>query len=68
MTNTNKKKGFLVVLLILWGFLIIQRQTSCEGPQRVPLKYVKGKTYTGGVEESNKDPNILVQLDLLKER
>lgn len=68
MTKVNKKKLFLSILLVLLGFLITQRYTSCEGPQRVPLKYVKGKTYTGGVEEPNKDPNILVQLELLKER
>lgn len=64
----NKRKRLLLALVALWCLIILQRQTFWVEQKRVPLKYVKGNTFTKVSRNSKEESDLIVRLDLLKGR
>lgn len=64
----NKRKRLLLALAALWCLIILQRQTFWVEQKRVPLKYVKGNTFTKVSRSSKEESDLIVRLDLLKGR
>jgi len=61
----DQTKGLLIGLLVLWGALLFYRALFSEGPQRAPMKYVKGAVQTTKKEEGS--GSIKIQTELLKQ-
>lgn len=61
----DQKKWFLIGLLVLWGAILFHRVLLSEGPQRAPLKYVKGAVQTASKEGGN--ASIKIQTELLNQ-
>lgn len=58
----DQKKGLLISLLVLWGALLFHRVLFSEGPQRAPLKYVKGAIQTARKEGGDAQGKIQTEL------
>lgn len=61
----DQKKGFLIVLLVLWGGLLFYRVILDEGPKRAPLKYVKGATVQAAKKEGE-ESSMKIRTELLE--
>ncbi len=59
----DQKKGLLIGLLVLWGALLFYRAVFSEGPQRAPMKYVKGAVQTAA--KGGGSASIKIQTELL---
>lgn len=59
------QKKLLIGLLVFWGALLSYRALFSEGPQRAPLKYVKGAVQTATKKESHSP--IKIQTELLSQ-
>lgn len=58
----DQKKGLLIGLLVLWGAIFFYRAVFSEGPQRAPMKYVKGAVQTATKEGGSASTKIQTEL------